>query len=501
MAVHRNAVVGAPVCHYAVNVFKRDLARQLRHKPSGGPSAVGAVVQHSMFCFRQGCRVAFCNLQHGANAFGNAHAQQRDGHFRLCFKVAGESAAAEIFVVGTAPVGGLQACVHILLGHLPERLHAAFAVFIFRCTGAVKCGCTGVNQVNKAVCRFALRLFARYTFVSFGAPISTHVMEARRGIRHQGAQHHGNAVERIILCCKRRGGFGAVPVEGRSQNCLGEVAVRQPVRPVALALETACNGVFAKRFLVPAQLGQLRVAIEDIAHDDAHFCNELPILISGNHFGFCDNLGQVLAFVAVKALFAVGANPAERLFVFLGVVDAQRHAAQNFSQVAPLGADAEIFLEHFRVTIAAHDAHGHSAHIDIGFVLHPAHSNSTACIAQNFFLHISGNGFIGCILHVMAVDGKSGQSLLGVCRQHSCEINCARALGAVKAPNRLDGFRVHIKCFTAVAPARGDSQCCHNVFAAEFILASRRLCAAADGAVRNHALHGRAVGIAQIFAD
>ena len=355
--------------------------------------------------------------------------------------------------------------------------------------------------MNKAVCRFALRLFAGDALVSLGAPISTHIVEAGCGVGHQCTQHHGNAVQRVVLGGKRCGGFGAVPVEGRSQNCLGEVAVRQPVRPVALALETACNGVLAQRFLMPAQLGELRVAIENIAHNDAHFCNEFPILIGGNHLGFRDNFGQVFALVAVKALFAVGANPAKRLFVFLGVVNAQRHAAQDFGEVAPLSADTKIFLEHFRVAVAAHNAHGNSAHIDIGFVFHPAHGNGTACIAQNFFLYIGGNGFVGCILHVVAVDGKSGQSLLGVCRQHSGEINRAGTFGAVKAPNCLDGFRVHIKRFAAVAPAGGHGQCCHYILAAEFILASRGLRAAADGAVRNHALHRRAVRIAQIFAD
>ncbi len=66
---------------------------------------------------------------------------------------------------------------------------------------------------------------------------------------------------------KGRGHFRAVPVESAGQDGLGKIRVGQPVCPLALPLEAACHRVAAQRFLVPAQLVQLGVAVEDIPDD------------------------------------------------------------------------------------------------------------------------------------------------------------------------------------------------------------------------------------------
>ena len=103
------------------------------------------------------------------------------------------------------------------------------------------------------------------------------------------------------------------------------------------------------------------------------------------------------------------------------------------------------------------------------------------------------------VLHVMAINGESRQTLLGVRSQHSRQIHRAGPLGAVEAPHRLNGLRIHVEGFHAVAPARGDGQSRNHVLGGEELLALGGFCAAADGAGANDDLHRRAIGIVQGF--
>ena len=50
------------------------------------------------------------------------------------------------------------------------------------------------------------------------------------------------------------------------------------------------------------------------------------------------------------------------------------------------------------------------------------------------------------------------QTALGVCCQNRSQIHRAGALGAVEAPNCLDGVGVHVERFGTVAPAGGHRQ-------------------------------------------
>src|SRR5699024_10683242 len=104
VAVDCHTVVGAPVCHDAVHIPEGSLPGQVGHEPGGGPGAVGALVQDAVLGLGQRGGVALGNLQHGADTLGNADTQQRDRHLGLGLEVAGESAAAEVLIVGTAPV-------------------------------------------------------------------------------------------------------------------------------------------------------------------------------------------------------------------------------------------------------------------------------------------------------------------------------------------------------------------------------------------------------------
>ena len=99
----------------------------------------------------------------------------------------------------------------------------------------------------------------------------------------------------------------------------------------------------------------------------------------------------------------------------------------------------------------------------------------------------------------MAVDGEGGQPLLRVGGQHGGQIHRARALGAVEAPDRLDGGGVHVEGLHAVAPAGGHGQGGGHVLGGESLLAFGRFRAAADGAGRNDHLYGSAVRVLQGF--
>ena len=99
----------------------------------------------------------------------------------------------------------------------------------------------------------------------------------------------------------------------------------------------------------------------------------------------------------------------------------------------------------------------------------------------------------------MAVDAEGRKPLLGMRRQDAGEIDGAGTLGAVKAPDGLDGVPVHVHGFRTVAPAGGDGQGNGDAFAAELFLTGGSFSHPADGGVRNDDLYRLAVGIAQVF--
>ena len=120
---------------------------------------------------------------------------------------------------------------------------------------------------------------------------------------------------------------------------------------------------------------------------------------------------------------------------------------------------------------------------------------------EQFFLHVLGNGGVVGLLDLMTVDAEGRQALLGVGGQHGGQIHRAGALGAVEAPDGLDGVAVHVHGLGAVAPAGGHGQGDGHALAAELFLAGGGLGHAADGGVGDDHLHGLAVGIAQVLLE
>ena len=99
----------------------------------------------------------------------------------------------------------------------------------------------------------------------------------------------------------------------------------------------------------------------------------------------------------------------------------------------------------------------------------------------------------------MAVDAKRGQPLLCVGCQNGGQIHSARTLGAVEAPDTLDGHGVHVHRLGAVAPAGSDGQCDGDALALELLGAGGRFRHAANGGVSHDDLHRLAVGVVQII--
>ena len=102
---------------------------------------------------------------------------------------------------------------------------------------------------------------------------------------------------------------------------------------------------------------------------------------------------------------------------------------------------------------------------------------------------------VAAVLDVAAIDSKGRQALLGVSREHGGEVNGARALSAIEAPDGLGRERIGIHRFRAVAPAGSHGEGDAHIFATEFLRAGGGFRNAADAGVRNHAFHGLAGGV------
>ncbi len=105
---------------------------------------------------------------------------------------------------------------------------------------------------------------------------------------------------------------------------------------------------------------------------------------------------------------------------------------------------------------------------------------------------------VRCVLDVAPVYPERGESLLGMGGEHRGQIDGAGPFGPVEAPNGLGDQRVHVHRFRAVAPARRDRDREADPRPGELVRGLGRLGHAADARVRDDALHGLAVGVAEV---
>ena len=112
------------------------------------------------------------------------------------------------------------------------------------------------------------------------------------------AEQHGHAVAGIVLGSHHIGFTDAVPVERGIEQRFGIIAVGIEVGPLALSLEAGGNGIVSQRLFLEAHLTQLGVAPHQVAHDNHHLHDELPVgilLFAG--LALLGTILEVLAFV------------------------------------------------------------------------------------------------------------------------------------------------------------------------------------------------------------
>ena len=263
-------------------------------------------------------------------------------------------------------------------------------------------------------------------------------------------EEHSHAVERVVLGGEHVGLACAVPVKRGTHQRLGEVKVGDIVGPLALALHTGSDGVVTQTLLLEAQLLETRVAVHQVVDDKHILYGELPVLVL-----LLAGLGLAYLLVVVVALIglAVLLGPSHGLLVLLGVIDTLVHTAQDFDQVHILGTHAEIVLEEVGVDDTSGDTHTGVTHAQITLAAHRSHSLCGTGKAQYFFCHVGRDSVVVEVLHIMAVDAESRQTLLGMGSQNGSQIHGARALGTVEAPDSLRIMGVHIHGLRTIAPA------------------------------------------------
>ena len=211
----------------------------------------------------------------------------------------------------------------------------------------------------------------------------------------------------------------------------------------------------AKRLLLISHLAQPLVAMHEVADDHHRLHGELPVLIllltvlalalsvEGSH-GCAGEERTVFVVVVAFLRLAVFLHPLHRFLELLGIEDVEVHAAQNLHQRHILRAHAEIVLQEVGVHDGAGDAHAGVTQRQIRLAAHRSNSLGGAGKAQYLLCYVGRNGVIVEVLHVVTIDAKGGQSLLGMSCKHGSQIDGTRALRSVESPHRLRVVRIHV---------------------------------------------------------
>src|SRR5208337_4130774 len=99
-----------------------------------------------------------------------------------------------------------------------------------------------------------------------------------------------------------------------------------------------------------------------------------------------------------------------------------------------------VVLEEVGVDDGACYAHGHGADGEVVLAPHPRGGEARAREAEDLVGDVGGEDFgVLEVLDVVAVDAEGGQALLVVGGEDGGEVDGAGPVGAVEAPDRLDG--------------------------------------------------------------
>ena len=198
----------------------------------------------------------------------------------------------------------------------------------------------------------------------------------------------------------------------------------------------------------------------------------------------------MILVVVVVTFGAVGFDPIEGFFEFIGIVGTLAHASGKFSHINGFEAHPEVVFPKGGIDDRTGDTHGGAAHGEVGFATHVGDCEAGARKVEELIDDIGRDVGVAGFLHVFAVDAKGGEAFLGMTRKRGGEVNRAGALGAVKAPNRLGAVWIHVHRFGTVAPAGGNGDAEADALALEFLLAGRGFAHPADIGVGDHAFDG-----------
>ena len=350
----------------------------------------------------------------------------------------------------------------------------------------------------------ALQLVAGHPLGCLTRPIGADVRKDLRTVGQQTHHQHTHTVENVVFGRQRIRLTGALIIEGGAEQRFRIVAVRPVVGPLTLTLEAAGDRVMTNLLFLEF-IGQIGVACHQILDDAIHLDGELPLLLFllGSELDthlFAEEVH--LVGVVVATLFAMRFGPRKRLLELFLVVDALFHTAQNLDLVNRFDAHTEVLFHHALVHNGAGNAHALRADLQVGLATHGGNRHSGTAKAQQLLLHVLGHlGDLVTVLHLVAVNAKGRQTLLGVAGQHGRQIHRTGTFGTVEAPNTLDGVGIHIHRFGAVAPARGNRQGDGNALFLKFVSTSRRFRHATDAGVSHHDLHRFTVGIEQVLLE
>ena len=180
MAVYPCAVIRAPIGHYRIYIGKRAFSRKPGGKPCGRPGRIGTSVQQLMRFLIQHTGITLGDLHHGTSPVYQTKPCHRHRHFRQRFKMAGITAAAEIFIICPAPIAAFKAGRNIRLGHIPPFLHTPGARFISGGAGCIQRSSTGINQMHESIPGISLKPGSRHALHCLWRPVGAHIRKQRR---------------------------------------------------------------------------------------------------------------------------------------------------------------------------------------------------------------------------------------------------------------------------------------------------------------------------------
>ena len=292
------------------------------------------------------------------------------------------------------------------------------------------------------------KFLAGNTLDSLGTPICTYIREHLATTCKQLTEKHCHTVAGIILSCKYISLAQTVPIEGTAEQSLGKVAVRFPIGPLTLSLETCSYCIVTYRLLLEAHFAQLWITEHQVTYNYRHLHDKLPIGILA---------GAVLLLfgaVLVPTLLdlAVFLCPRHSLGILFLIVDTLLHSAKDFCLINTLVTHAQILLEEVLVNDTASYTHTLATDGKITLAAHLGYRNCRTRPTQYFLRHIGWDCIVIEVLDIMAIYTECRKSLLCVTGKDCCQIHGTGALCSVEAPDSLRPMGMHVHCLGTITP-------------------------------------------------